>query len=53
MPRRKYQAMRRVEFILPPEKVEELEKAKKEMNLSWGDFVWKLWLHYKTTVLKV
>lgn len=47
MPRkRKYDSIRRVEFILPPEKVEEMERAKG--NLSWGEFVWELWEFWKT-----
>jgi len=46
MPRkRKYDSIRRVEFILPPEKVEEMEKAKG--NHSWGEFVWELWEFWK------
>jgi len=42
MPRtRKYKAVRRVEFLLPPEKVEEMEQAKGRK--PWGEFVWELW----------
>ena len=46
MPRpRKYDAVRRVEFLLPPEQVEEMEKAKGRR--SWGEFVWDLWEFWK------
>lgn len=43
--RRKYDSIRRVEFILPPGKVEEMEKAKGKK--PWGEFVWELWEFWK------
>jgi len=44
--RRKYEAIRRVEFLLPPDRVAEMEKAKGKK--SWGEFIWELWTFWKS-----
>jgi len=37
----------RIDALLPPDVVKEMEKYKKEHKMSWGDLILDLWEFYK------
>lgn len=43
----------RVDALLPPETVQEMEKYKKKCKMSWGELILEMWEFYKANKLLV
>jgi len=43
----------RIDALLPPGAVQEMEKYKKKNKLSWGDLILEMWEFYKANKLLV
>ena len=43
----------RIDALLPPDVVKEMERYKKEHKMSWGDLILDLWKFYKANKLSV
>lgn len=43
----------RVDALLPPEAVQEMEEYKRRNKLSWGDLILEMWEFYKANKLLV
>ena len=43
----------RIDALLPPNAVQEMERYKNEHKMSWGDLILDMWEFYKTNKLMV